>query len=252
VFTFMSSASLTESFRRDGYVVVRNFVNGDEVQELDHALQRVIRDKLVAMPRAQVVYENSDDPSTLKQLQDLQLYEPFFCDLLLKGRFAEIARTLLADEPLGKTVEYFNKPPRIGKPTPPHQDAYYFMLKPPEALTMWLALEDADEENGCVRYVRGSHLRGMRAHGRTQTFGFSQGIIDYGADSDRANEIAVPARAGDLLIHHAMTIHRADGNASAVRSRRAMGLIYFAASAREDKEAKEAYQRKLEAEKAGV
>jgi phytanoyl-CoA hydroxylase len=252
VSTATSAESLTESFRRHGYVVVRNFVNADEVRELNHALQRVIRDQLGAMPRTQVVYENPQDPSTLKQLQDLQLYDPFFRDILLESRFAQMARTLLADAPLGKTVEYFNKPPKIGKPTPPHQDAYYFMLKPPEALTMWLALEDADEENGCVRYARGSHLRGMRAHGRTQTFGFSQGIIDYGDDGDRANEVAIPARPGDLLIHHAMTIHRADGNASATRSRRAMGLIYFAASAREDKEAKDAYLRKLEAEKAGA
>lgn len=49
------------------------------------------------------------------------------------------------------------KPPRIGKGTPPHQDGYYFMLEPNEAVTMWMALEDVNEENGCVRYVKESH-----------------------------------------------------------------------------------------------
>jgi phytanoyl-CoA hydroxylase len=35
------------------------------------------------------------------------------------------------------------------------------MLDPCEALTMWLVLEKVDEENGCVRYVRGSHKHGI-------------------------------------------------------------------------------------------
>lgn len=246
----LDEALVIKSYRRDGYVVLRGFLSEGEVSDLNSSLQRVIAEKLSAMPPAQVVFENPADKSTLKQLQDLQLYDPFFSDILLRSRFEKIARTLLHDEPLGKTVEYFNKPPKIGKPTPPHQDAYYFMLKPPEALTMWLALEDADEENGCVRYVRGSHLSGMRPHGRSSTAGFSQGIVDYGNANDVAHEIAVPAKPGDLLIHHAMTIHRADGNASASRTRRAMGLIYFAASAQEDKEAKKAYLARLAAEKA--
>ena len=82
---------------------------------------------------------------------------------------------------------------------------------------MWLALDVVDEENGCVRYVRGSHRRGMRPHGRTGVLGFSQGITDYGQPEDLADEIAFPAQPGDLLVHHALTIHRADGNRSATR-----------------------------------
>lgn len=54
----------------------------------------------------------------------------------------------MMDEPvIGKTAEYLNKPPKIGKATPVHPDGYYFMLQPPKAMTMWLALEGVDEEN---------------------------------------------------------------------------------------------------------
>lgn len=240
--------TIIQSYRRDGYVFLPGFINQREIDDLNQALQRIIAEKLHQMPAAHVVYEDPGDPSTLKQLQDLHLYDDFFSDILFKSRFEAAARALLGDQPLGKTVEYFNKPPRIGKPTPPHQDAYYFMIRPPEALTMWLALEDVDEENGCVRYVKGSHLSGMRPHGRTKTVGFSQAITDFGSARDQAAEVAVPAKPGDLLIHHAMTIHRAEANQHPTRSRRAMGLIYFAASAKEDKEAKEEYQRKLKAE----
>ena len=122
------------------------------------------------------------------------------------------------------------------------------MLEPCRALTMWMALDDVDEENGCVRYVRGSHTRGMRPHGRTETLGFSQGITDFGQALDARDEVACPARPGDLLAHHALTIHRADANASATRTRRALGFIYYGESALENLAAHEAYQAKLTTE----
>jgi phytanoyl-CoA hydroxylase len=116
---------------------------------------------------------------------------------------------------------------------------------------MWLALEEVDGDNGCVHYVKGSHLKGMRPHGKTQTLGFSQGITDFGTEEDIANEVPMPAKPGDLLIHHALTIHRAEGNKSLTRSRRAMGLIYFGASAKEDVDAKERYMKQLQEERRG-
>ncbi|MGK0200780.1 MAG: phytanoyl-CoA hydroxylase [Yoonia sp.] len=141
-------------------------------------------------------------------------------------------------------MQYFNKPPGLGKPTPAHQDGYYFMLKPCAAVTMWMALEKVDQENGCVRYVPGSHKRGMRDHQRTSTLGFSQGIADW-SDEDEAAALPFPAEPGDLLVHSAMTIHRADGNNSPDRSRPAMGFVYFAESAKTDEQAKAAYQKHL-------
>jgi phytanoyl-CoA hydroxylase len=183
----------------------------------------------------------------LKQLIDMQKYNAYFDVMLNDSKFKKLAEFLLDDAVVPKTLEYFNKPPRIGKPTPPHQDNYYFMLKPAEAVTMWLALEDVDAENGCVRYVTGSHLHGVRPHGRTQTLGFSQGITDFGTEDDQASAVAFPAKAGDLLIHHSMTIHWAEANRSE-RTRKAIGWIYWAESAQEDTEAKAAYQQKLKAE----
>ena len=157
----------------------------------------------------------------------------------------QLAELLLQGPVAGKNMQYFNKPPQIGKATPPHQDGYYFMLDPCEALTMWLALEEVDEENGCVRYVRGSHRRGLRPHGRTQTLGFSQGVTDYGTPQDLADEVAFPAQPGDLLVHNAMTIHRADGNLSRSRTRQAIGFIYYSERAKEDEVAYAAYQKRL-------
>lgn len=186
-----------------------------------------------------------DNPATLKQIQRMGDHDPWFQELFTEGRFREVAECLLDGPVIPKNMQYFNKPPGVGLPTPPHQDGYYFMLDPCEAVTMWFALDDVDEENGCVRYVRGSHKQGMREHARTKTLGFSQGIVDYPTEQDRESETAFPARPGDVLIHDAMTIHRADGNKSTVRPRRALGFIYYSERAREDVEVHATYQRRL-------
>ena len=89
---------------------------------------------------------------------------------------------------------------------------------------------------------------GCVPHGRTQTLGFSQSISNFGQASDAHDEVACLARPGDLLVHHALTIHRADENTSATRTRRALGFIYYGESAREDLAAHEAYQAELAAE----
>lgn len=236
---------LRKDFERDGYIFIRGFLSVEEVNELKQKLALFIQNVVPTMPDSEVFYENKADATTLKQLINLNFYDAYFEKMLKGSRFDTLAAEVLGETVLPKTLEYFNKPPRIGQPTPPHQDAYYFKITPQQAATMWLALEDADEENGCVRYVKGSHQNGMRSHQRTQINGFSQGIVDFGRENDCRNEVAFPAQAGDLLVHHAMTIHRAGGNASQLRSRRALGFIYFGESAQEDTEAKKAYQQRL-------
>lgn len=234
-----------EAFARDGYVFFKGFMNSDEISALQTQVDRFIADVVPTLPRDQVFYEDKSRPDTLKQIQRLWIHDPAFERLMIDSPFREVAELLLDDDVVPKNLQYFNKPPGVGQATPPHQDGYYFMLQSCEAVTMWLALDVVDEANGCVRYVRGSHHHGMRPHGRTQTLGFSQGITDYGTAADMRDEIAFPAAPGDLLVHHALTIHRADGNGTHDRTRKAIGFIYYGARAREDAEAKAAYQRKL-------
>jgi phytanoyl-CoA hydroxylase len=239
---------LRETFEADGYVAIPGFLGPSEMVALYNNVERFIRDIVPKLPPEHVFYEDKQRPETLKQLQVMHEHDPYFAELFLEGAFVRLAEELLGDRVVGKNLQYFNKPPDVGQPTPAHQDGYYFKLNPPDALTMWLALDDVDEENGCVRYVRGSHRRGMRPHARTNVLGFSQGITDYGTAEDTAEEIAIPAKPGDLLAHHALTIHRADGNRSATRSRRSLGFIYYAASAREDTATVTEYQQQLKNE----
>jgi len=234
---------LLTSFRRDGYVSLPGFLNAEAVADLQRHVARFISDIAPSMPSEHVFYEARSDVQTLKQLQQMFAYDKHFHSLMFASRFEHLATELLQHEVIGVNMQYFNKPPNIGQPTPAHQDGYYFMLEPNEAVTMWLALEDIDEETGCVRYVKGSHRDGLRPHGQTETLGFSQGLLDFGKQ-DEEREIAFPARAGDLLVHHALTIHRADGNSSQTRTRQALGFIYYSTAAKESDE-KERRQAQL-------
>jgi len=233
------------AFDRDGYVALPGFLDAAEVAELRDEFARFREAVLPRLPREEVFYEKLGDESTLKQVQRLHEHDAFFGRMMTAGKFRRVAEIVLGESVTCRNMQYFNKPPGVGQPTPPHQDGYYFMLEPCAAVTMWLALEDVDEETGCVRYVTGSHRLGMRVHSRTGTLGFSQGIPDYPCPNDRVHERAFPARAGDLLVHHALTIHRADSNASRVRTRRALGFIYYADSARTDEQAHAAYKARL-------
>ena len=130
----------------------------------------------------------------------------------------------------------FNKPAGTNHITPPHQDNYYFCLKPPNVVTVWLALDVVDAENGCLRYVRGSHQLGIRPHNRSNVLGFSQGISNY-SDADRAAEVPILMQPGDAVVHHGNTIHRADANSSSTRQRRAFAQVFKGFSCQRDEAA---------------
>jgi phytanoyl-CoA hydroxylase len=191
-----------------------------------------------------VFYESFDDPSTLKQLEHMSGHDAFFRRYFEGQRFLELGELLLNGPVTAENLQWFDKPPSRSSPTPAHQDGFYFCLKPNEALNMWLALDEIDESNGCIRYVVGSHRRGLRPHGNTNTLGFSQGLTNWGPE-DSANEAAVTAAPGDLIVHHSLTIHRADANQSS-RQRRAMGGVYYSHRAKPDLEARDAYMRNLD------
>ncbi len=246
--TTRDAHALREDFRRDGYVRLPGFLSTAEVDAWRAGVERLIRDRLDSLPREHVFFENRNDPATLKQIQQLGEHDELFGEAQRRGRPRELAERLLEGGVVPKNVQYFNKPPGIGRATPPHQDGHYFMLAPCEAVTMWIALDSVDEGNGCVRYIPGSHRGGMRPHGRTDTLGFSQGICDFGTADDREREVAIPAEPGDLLVHHALTIHRADRNRSPDRTRRAIGFIYYSERAMEDSAAHAAYQDRLKRE----
>ncbi|MEE2615055.1 MAG: phytanoyl-CoA dioxygenase family protein [Verrucomicrobiota bacterium] len=238
---------IIESYNRDGFIAISSFFDTEKLEEIGFELSRFQQKIMPSLGSSEVYYEDKSNSISLKQIHRMHQHDSYFFDLM-NDEPRHLAEVLLGEEVVPKNLQYFNKPPLLGLATPPHQDGYYFMLEPSSALTMWLALDVVDEENGCMRYVRGSHKKGMRLHKRTQTLGFSQGITDFGTEDDMANEIVCRAKPGDLLAHQAMTVHRADANNSISRNRRALGFIFYGTSAKENIEAYQLYKMKLEKE----
>lgn len=228
------------TYDTDGFVVIRQFLPPEELATLQNELQRYIEQVVPTVTNGDAFYEDRARPETLKQLTRIE-QDAFFADYLRHPRWVSMAEQLLGESAEATGAEWFNKPPGTRHVTPPHQDNYYFCLRPAQVLTMWLALDEIDDENGCLRYVRGSHSLGIRPHQRTSTLGFSQGIGDFGP-TDLQNEMPIHARPGDVLIHHADTIHRAEANTSLIRHRRSFALVFRGASAQRDERAFERYQ----------
>ena len=222
-------------FENDGFLVIRNFLPDAEFAALTENVDRFIRDVVPGLSSAFAFYDDRDRPETLKQLSHMDS-DSFFADYKSHPRWLETAQTLLGEETVVQGIEWFNKPPNTDHATPPHQDNYYFCLTPPRVLTMWLALDPIDHENGCLRYIKGSNGDGLRPHHRTQTLGFSQGLSDFG-ERDSEREEAIVAEPNDLLIHHGNTIHRADANTSTTRHRRSFAMVVRAINCQRDESA---------------
>lgn len=236
-----------EDFERDGYIMVDPLFSADKIAEINNELARFINHVVPNMPKARVYYEDINDKTSLKQIQHIFEYDPYFAKLMNSSVVRDIAEHLLQDKVRPINMQYFNKPAGIGQATPAHQDGYYFHLNPCAAVTGWLALEPVDEENGCVRYVRGSHkTESFRSHGFTGVLGFSQGITDFGTEQDKHNTVSLPGQAGTFLMHDARTIHLAGANTSPTRSRQALGFIYYAERAKEDLQSRKRYQAALD------
>ncbi len=204
----------------------------------------MVKEVVSTIPESEVYYEDKGNPETLKQIQRLDTYDDYFNKLANSEKVLRLAELVLGESVFLKNIQYFNKIPRIGKETPAHQDGYYFKIKPQEAVTMWLSLGNADAENGAVCYIPGSHKKGMRDHGHTSLLGFSQGISDW-SDEDTNAEIQMEASAGDILVHHSLTIHRANPNRSN-RQRKSIGFIFYRKDVEIDEEAMTEYKRKLD------
>lgn len=104
-----------------------------------------------------------------------------------------------------------------------HQDVTYWGLNPPKAVTLWLSIDGADVENGCMRVIPLSHRDGLLPHGKAQSQGnllsVNQEIDLTLVDESLAVDMELPP--GSASLHHGMTIHGSNPNRS---NRRRCGL----------------------------
>jgi phytanoyl-CoA hydroxylase len=100
------------------------------------------------------------------------------------------------------------KHPEGDKEFPWHQDDAYTPVVPAPYLTLWLAINDATIENGCVSLLPGSHKGGLRPHRKSPI-----GLVGHEND-DPDQGVPVPVRAGSIACFWSLTLHRSAPNRS--------------------------------------
>jgi len=149
-------------------------------------------------------------------------------DLLTHSRIVAFVRDLLGPNVVGWGAHCFCKMPRDGKSVAWHQDASYWPLTPTNTVTVWLAIDDVDRENGCMRVIPGSHHHGHLAYRHSDT---SEGnVLDQTIDDvQRFGEpVDVVLAAGRISLHSDLLLHGSEANDS---DRRRCGLTLRYSSA---------------------
>lgn len=124
------------------------------------------------------------------------------------------------------------KTPHEGRHVPWHQDGYDWPLRPHDLVTVWVAFGDADDENGCLRVMPGSHRHGLQRHieGPAPLRNGTPAIFPFYLDPaaiDEKKAVSVPLKSGQISIHHALTWHYSEANSSD-RRRNAFTICYAA------------------------
>ncbi|MCC6731429.1 MAG: phytanoyl-CoA dioxygenase family protein [Chthonomonadales bacterium] len=218
-------------FGENGYLPVTGVLSAREIADL-----RAAYDRIFAATEKPSSYRNlgqkegEETPSgAVLQIIDMWRLDPAFARVLHKEPLLDIVERVVGGPGLRLYHDQaLYKPALNGDVVPWHQDNGYWRLDPPRAVSLWIALDDADEGNGCMWVVPGSHRSGEVGHQRAGSY-----VAQLKADADESLAVSVPLRAGDAMFHHCRTLHMTRPNRSP-RQRRAWVMHYMPAGTRQD------------------
>jgi phytanoyl-CoA hydroxylase len=221
----MNTTAIRTAFHLDGFVIIEGFFDEAEMANVDAAISRYLREVVPHLPPDQVFYEAAG--CVIKSMNRLDEHDAFFADFKHDPRFLALTAEIFQTDEAGiisESLQFFGKPAREGSVTPWHQDNGFQHYAPPESLMIWLALDDVDEENGCVVFARGSQRLGTVAHRPSGVLGFSQTVTEP-PDPARFPEVNAVMRRGSVSLHDCNMFHRSGPNRS-VRPRRALAVNF--------------------------
>lgn len=222
----MSSAR-REAFLRDGYVVLPSLIGGPDVDSLRVLYDAFMSGEIDSGPDLRML--GGITPQAINcRMHAAELRE----HPVVAAARAAASELLDCNEPDFFFDMMIYKPPGHPEPTPWHQDLSYYerpysqpgRMNPMGTTQFWVALDDADVENGCMHFVPGHHDKPMLEHyiasGDPDDEGRLLAVKDESQlDLDAA--VACPLRAGGATVHLEGTPHYTPPNSSADRPRRA-------------------------------
>jgi phytanoyl-CoA hydroxylase len=235
--------SLTEAeldeFRLDGFVVARQLFSPAEMAEIRDTFMAAAANGPVdglsevkpAMNRGATPDCAPDDPLAFyprmlhphKHLD--KAVGPLSMRYMLHPKLEPILAALFAEEPVAVQSMFYFKPPR-SRGQDLHQDNYYLQVKPKTCVAAWFAIDDADEDNGGIRCVRGTGNYPLQCPDQadpSESF-----TTEHVAPPPGCRVEPLTLKGGDVLFFNGSVIHGSGPNLSQTRFRRAFICHYVA------------------------
>ena len=213
---------IKERYDRDGFVILPGYASADELAELRERAGplagRLLAERGVGADQ-QGEYEGRVQ-NFVNVVKNLQAGSPWFAEQLNAGRHVPLMKTLIGDELAPATAAWFDRPPGAQDTIEPHIDGGGRGGGSGVGATIWIALDAADPDNGCLYYRRGSHL--------TELPQLAQRVFVEDFDTSK-DAVAAEVSPGDAVIHSALTVHWSGPNPSN-RPRRAVSFFYWGAA----------------------
>jgi len=219
-------------YRQNGFLVLEGFVS---LQELEH--WRATTEEAVSQRLAGVGVPESWKWNLTNQGDAESYYARVFTQCVKLAETHAGMRALMLDERLGKLAgtlagvdgvriwhdQALFKPP-FGNPTAWHLDNPYWSFSSRDAISIWVALDDATLGNGCMWYLPGTHKTA-----RFDNVSIGQNLADlfkHYPEWRDVEPVACPCPAGSAVFHNGLTAHGAGANMTN-RPRRAMTCAYM-------------------------
>ena len=205
------------TYRTDGLLKSPFSIDGGLLSDMRESLDRLLRDNAGIAPETLVCphipYGKSHDGKAAQAWLDYARH-PGILDLVSQ---------LIGPDIVLWGSQVFCKPPLTGKAIPWHQDGQYWPIRPIATCSVWMALDDATPENGCMRYIPGSHAGGSIYRHRTNASKdvvLDQEVEPSQFDAGTARDDVLGA--GQFSLHDVYLIHGSNANRS---PRRRAGFV---------------------------
>jgi ectoine hydroxylase-related dioxygenase (phytanoyl-CoA dioxygenase family) len=161
----------------------------------------------------------TDPLKKFPRMLHMQRWDKTSREWLLDARLLDILHSFFGCEPLAcQSMIYFKPPGARGQAL--HQDDYYLHVRPGTCIAAWLALDDADEANGCMQVLPGSQNWPALCPKKADT---TQSFTDVTVPIPPGQSpIPIIMKAGDLLFFNGLIVHGSLPNATADRFRRSL------------------------------
>jgi ectoine hydroxylase-related dioxygenase (phytanoyl-CoA dioxygenase family) len=212
------TAEQVDAYNTDGFVRPVNVFDQREISD--------IRDYFDALLAATVSKGGDSYSISTAHLKHGRVY-----DLLTDSRIVDFVSDLLGEDVIAWGSHFFCKMPGDGRAVAWHQDASYWPLSPSRAVTVWLAIDNADLENGCMKFIGGSHHSGHLTYRKSNPD--EHNVLNQTVENAESFGPVVVDNllAGQVSVHSDLLLHGSDANQS-TRRRCGLTLRYCRAEVR--------------------